>query len=121
MGISGSNLVRVVSGLMLLLLAVLCVGAMDAGEVEQNWAAKQQCSGSIGECFQEEEEMGMDSESNRRSLVKKKFYISWQAMSRNNVPCSKRGFSYYNCGRTTLANPYTRGCTKITRCDRDTG
>jgi len=123
MVVSGSSLVRVVSGLLLLLLVVVSVGAMDADDGLLNWTAKQrQCSGSIGECFdEEEEEMLMDSESNRRSLWWRRSYISYGALSRDRVPCRRRGVSYYNCRRGKQANPYTRGCSRITRCARDTG
>jgi len=122
MVVSGSSLVRVVLGLLLLLLVAVSVGAMDAGDGVLNWTAKQiQCSGSIGECLDEDEEMLMDSESNRRSLWWKRTYISYGALARNRVPCQKRGVSYYNCRRGSQANPYHRGCSRITRCARDTG
>jgi len=122
MEVSGSNLFRAASVLLLLLLAAVYVGAMDAGDDVLNWAVKQgHCSGSIGGCFDKEEEMLMDSESNRRSLWWKKTYISYGALTRDRVPCAKRGVPYYNCGRGSQANPYTRACTRITRCARDTG
>nr|XP_034594122.1 rapid alkalinization factor-like [Setaria viridis]TKW18696.1 hypothetical protein SEVIR_5G448200v2 [Setaria viridis] len=43
-------------------------------------------------------------------------YISYDAMSRGRVPCSYRGASYYNCRPGGPANPYSRGCSQITRC-----
>lgn len=43
-------------------------------------------------------------------------YISYGALRRDNVPCSVRGASYYNCRPGAQANPYTRGCSAITRC-----
>lgn len=43
-------------------------------------------------------------------------YISYDAMSRGRVPCSYRGASYYNCRPGAPANPYSRGCSAITRC-----
>merc|ERR1712137_1308680 len=48
-------------------------------------------------------------------------YISYDALKKNNVPCSQRGRSYYNCNRNTRANPYNRGCTYITHCARNLG
>ncbi len=45
-------------------------------------------------------------------------YISYGALGKNNVPCSKRGLSYYNCQPGAQANPYTRGCSVISRCAR---
>ncbi|XP_076891737.1 rapid alkalinization factor 23-like [Bidens hawaiensis] len=60
----------------------------------------------------------MDSETNRRILATNRRYISYGALSKNNVPCSRRGASYYNCRSGGQANPYTRGCSAITRCRR---
>ncbi|KAL9356066.1 hypothetical protein Peur_049319 [Populus x canadensis] len=74
------------------------------------------CKGSIAECMAEDgEEFEMDTEINRRILATTK-YVSYGALQRNNVPCSRRGASYYNCQRGAQANPYSRGCSRITRC-----
>ena len=43
-------------------------------------------------------------------------YISYLALSRDSVPCSQRGASYYNCRPSGAANPYSRGCSAITQC-----
>ncbi|CAN8311045.1 unnamed protein product [Cochlearia groenlandica] len=76
------------------------------------------CHGSIAECIgTEEEEEEMDSEINRRILATTK-YISYQSLKRNSVPCSRRGASYYNCQNGAQANPYSRGCSSISRCRR---
>ncbi|KAJ8529526.1 hypothetical protein K7X08_036361 [Anisodus acutangulus] len=75
----------------------------------------ESCKGNIGECVAEEEEFGLDNESNRRILATKK-YISYGALQKNSVPCSRRGASYYNCKPGAQANPYSRGCSAITRC-----
>ncbi|KAJ1412631.1 Rapid ALkalinization Factor [Sesbania bispinosa] len=72
------------------------------------------CEGSIEECIADGE-FGMDSESHRRILATSQ-YISYKALQRNTVPCSRRGASYYNCKPGADANPYNRGCTTITRC-----
>ncbi|OVA15656.1 Rapid ALkalinization Factor [Macleaya cordata] len=75
----------------------------------------------------EEEEFGEEAGigvAGRRSLVWKTmhYYISYGALSANRVPCPPRsGRSYYtnNCYRSnTPAQPYSRGCSKITRCRR---
>ncbi|XP_052188529.1 rapid alkalinization factor-like [Diospyros lotus] len=82
--------------------------------------ATGECRGSMAECMaleEEEEEFQMDSEINRRILAGRR-YISYGALSRNRVPCSRRGASYYNCRRGGSANPYQRGCSAITRCRR---
>ncbi|CAN1161479.1 Protein RALF-like 33 [Linum perenne] len=63
-----------------------------------------------------EEEFGMESEISRRVLQQANRYISYGALQRNTVPCSKRGASYYNCQNGGQANPYQRGCSAITRC-----
>ncbi|XAR48698.1 hypothetical protein NMG60_11031597 [Bertholletia excelsa] len=76
------------------------------------------CQGSIAECLGgAEEEFMLDSETNRRILAGRR-YISYGALSRNTVPCSRRGASYYNCRVGAQANPYSRGCSRITRCRR---
>ncbi|CAN6982417.1 unnamed protein product [Brassica oleracea var. botrytis] len=91
-----------------------------------------ECRGTIAECsvsaaFGDEgdlfygggmgAEFEMDSEINRRMLATRR-YISYGALRRNTVPCSRRGASYYNCRRGAQANPYSRGCSVITRCRR---
>ncbi|KAL3538154.1 hypothetical protein ACH5RR_001520 [Cinchona calisaya] len=67
------------------------------------------------ELIGDEEEFELDSESNRRILATTR-YISYGALQRNSVPCSRRGQSYYNCRPGAPVNPYTRGCSAITRC-----
>ncbi|KAF4364482.1 hypothetical protein F8388_007059 [Cannabis sativa] len=72
------------------------------------------CEGSIAECMAENE-FDMDSEINRRILATTD-YISYGALQRNTVPCSRKGASYYNCKQGAEANPYNRDCSSITRC-----
>ncbi|KAF7851198.1 hypothetical protein BT93_L4343 [Corymbia citriodora subsp. variegata] len=79
------------------------------------------CQSGLGECDEFDLEPEMDSEINRRLLAARRRYISYNAMKRNSVPCSRRGRSYYNCNRMKKANPYKRGCSAITRCRRITG
>ncbi|XP_022749035.1 protein RALF-like 33 [Durio zibethinus] len=84
---------------------------------------KSECRGSIAECLMLGEEQSSDfdaefamgSEISRRILATTR-YISYGALSRNTVPCSRRGASYYNCQPGAQANPYSRGCSRITRC-----
>ncbi|XP_020227848.1 protein RALF-like 33 [Cajanus cajan] len=78
---------------------------------------KSGCRGSVAECSLLDEEFLMDSETNRRILAGRR-YISYGALRRNTVPCSRRGASYYNCRPGAQANPYRRGCSAITRCRR---
>ncbi|CAI9087430.1 OLC1v1021497C1 [Oldenlandia corymbosa var. corymbosa] len=77
------------------------------------------CNGRVGDCIDESEEMMLDSESNRRLLAQSR-RISYGALNKNNVPCNQRGSSYYNCGSHQAVNPYSRGCTRISRCTRNT-
>ncbi|KAK1583365.1 hypothetical protein Q3G72_023061 [Acer saccharum] len=70
----------------------------------------------------EDNEMLFDTDSARRQLKGGSRYISYGALKANQVPCNKRGQSYYNCQRSQRANPYTRGCSAITstKCKRYT-
>nr|GMD63080.1 protein RALF-like 24 [Ipomoea batatas]GMD65805.1 protein RALF-like 24 [Ipomoea batatas] len=80
---------------------------------------KRGCVGKSNECTAmavEEEEM--DSESNRRVLLMRKRYISYETLRRDLVPCDMPGASYYNCKGPGKANTYNRGCEIITRCAR---
>ncbi|KAL9235026.1 hypothetical protein vseg_009827 [Gypsophila vaccaria] len=65
----------------------------------------------------DELEFELDSMSNRRILAQTS-YISYGALNKNRVPCSRRGASYYNCQPGAQANPYRRGCSTISRCRR---
>ncbi|KAK4339656.1 hypothetical protein RND71_041118 [Anisodus tanguticus] len=96
---------------------VSMVAAGDSGTYDWMMPVRsgESCKGNIGECIAEEEEFGLDNESNRRILATKK-YISYGALQKNSVPCSRRGASYYNCKPGAQANPYSRGCSAITRC-----
>lgn len=66
----------------------------------------------VGDLIREENEMLMDSEPNRRR------YISYGALGADNIPCGRKGQSYYDCNDRAQANPYHRGCTVITHCAR---
>ncbi|KAG6766983.1 hypothetical protein POTOM_028162 [Populus tomentosa] len=62
--------------------------------------------------------------ASRRSLLWRRmhYYISYGALSANRIPCPARsGRSYYshNCFKSRIpVNPYSRGCSSITRCRR---
>ncbi|KAE8816806.1 rapid alkalinization factor 1 precursor [Hordeum vulgare] len=80
------------------------------------------CRGTVGECM---EYFGVDGEGEgevaamagkRRVLQGGSGYIGYDALRRDNVPCSERGASYYNCQPGAEANPYSRGCSAITQC-----
>lgn len=77
---------------------------------------------SVGDLIGDDNEMLMESESDRRQLRRAPTnrYISYGALKANQVPCGRRGHSYYNCQKRQKANPYKRGCSAITHCARDT-
>lgn len=101
-------------------VAALLLSTAEAGSGDFGWIPARNpssCQGSIAECMAEGGggEFEMDSESNRRILATTK-YISYGALQANNVPCSRRGASYYNCQPGAEANPYTRSCSAATQC-----
>ncbi|VAH68394.1 unnamed protein product [Triticum turgidum subsp. durum] len=63
-----------------------------------------------------EDEEGCGGEATLRRHLGGGGYIGYDALRRNAVPCSVRGASYYNCRPGGQANPYSRGCSSITRC-----
>ncbi|XP_042038147.1 rapid alkalinization factor-like [Salvia splendens] len=105
--------------LALCLIASILILQASAGGDHDGWmmpAVRSGCRGTIAECLADgDDEFDLDSESNRRILATTR-YISYGALQRNNVPCSRRGASYYNCRPGAQANPYRRGCSAITRC-----
>ncbi|KAG0535973.1 hypothetical protein BDA96_03G024000 [Sorghum bicolor] len=88
------------------------------------------CSGPMSQCdVDEAEELGLSGggfpagDTIRRTLAARQptnRYISYAALRADQVPCNKRGRSYYsNCASQQAANPYRRGCSAITRCARN--
>ncbi|PNT70127.1 hypothetical protein BRADI_2g06280v3 [Brachypodium distachyon] len=103
-------------------------GAMGGDLDSMQPRAAPACDGAVGECgVDEDEELGTGGgagagEALRRSLARKPTarYISYGALKADQVPCNKRGQSYYtNCANMKQANPYQRGCSAITRCARN--
>ncbi|XAR58456.1 hypothetical protein NMG60_11013851 [Bertholletia excelsa] len=101
-----------------LVFAAVIVSATAGGD-HHRWGLAPKtdgCQGSLADCMAGGDgEFDMDSEINRRVLATTK-YISYGALQSNTVPCSQRGASYYNCQPGAQANPYSRGCSTITRC-----
>ncbi|GAB4855586.1 hypothetical protein Ancab_024209 [Ancistrocladus abbreviatus] len=96
----------------------ITVDASGEFDTQMGWLpTRSGCRGSVAECLADGEEFELDSEISRRILATTR-YISYGALNKNSVPCSRRGASYYNCRPGASANPYTRGCTAITRCRR---
>ncbi|XP_022989011.1 protein RALF-like 4 [Cucurbita maxima] len=50
----------------------------------------------------------------------RKRFLTYYALSKNNIPCGRRGHSYYDCKKRRRINPYRRGCAAITGCARFT-
>ncbi|KAG2316951.1 hypothetical protein Bca52824_020073 [Brassica carinata] len=79
---------------------------------------------SHGDAFDIDGGESFEDVADRRSLYwkRKRYYISYGALSANRVPCPPRsGRSYYthNCFRARgPVHPYRRGCSSITRCRR---
>ncbi|KAK7284660.1 hypothetical protein RJT34_19410 [Clitoria ternatea] len=103
---------------MFMVAMIMFPAPISGGISEQRlrWVPKTTtpCQGSIEECIAEGE-VGIETESHRRILATSQ-YISYKALQRNSVPCSRKGASYYNCKPGAEANPYSRGCPAITRC-----
>lgn len=114
--------------LLILALSFVAVGYMSVDAKGHNSPSqltltRPVCSGSMAECLvgdelDELDEFMLDSETNRRILKSRSNYVSYGAMNKNRVPCSRRGASYYNCRPGAKANPYKRGCSNISRCRR---
>ncbi|XP_020088332.1 protein RALF-like 19 [Ananas comosus] len=119
--------------LLLLLLSVAC--AAHSAPLDADWGLArldfeddeltQACDGTVGECADKDDEDGSaeaEYVDTRRGLAAaypgRTRFISYGALMKNRVPCSRRGQSYYNCRRRRRANPYHRGCSIITRCAR---
>ena len=94
------------------LLAARCHAGAESFGSEISWMGAVTGSGDFGLIG---EEFEMDTEVNRRILATQR-YISYAALNKNAVPCSRRGASYYNCRPGASSNPYRRGCSAITRC-----
>ncbi|XP_010241287.1 PREDICTED: protein RALF-like 19 [Nelumbo nucifera] len=82
-------------------------------------APRTTCNGRVGDCIDESEEM-MDPSGHKRGrqLFKTNKFISYEALKKNKVPCPRPGDSYYNCRKSKTVNPYRRGCSVITYCQR---
>ncbi|TKY54150.1 RALF 33 [Spatholobus suberectus] len=125
----GSSTTRTTLCAFFLVCAILAVHVAQSSSATLDFAGdldtfflplKSGCRGSVAECSllaDDDTEFLMDSETNRRILAGRS-YISYGALRRNTVPCSRRGASYYNCRPGAQANPYRRGCSAITRCRR---
>ncbi|CAI0551176.1 unnamed protein product [Linum tenue] len=115
---AASNLICVIFMMLLVSLSPAAVQSSGGGGGVEGWLPLRSSSeGLISDVMAADgEEFAMDSEISRRVLQSSGRYISYGALQRNTVPCSRRGASYYNCRAGAQANPYSRGCSAITRC-----
>ncbi|CAO2184621.1 unnamed protein product [Urochloa humidicola] len=100
-----------------LLLVLLALAAVTrAGEVPSAAASLGWELGAVVGAAEDDEFGFPGGDSVARRVLQGGGYISYGALRRDNVPCSVRGASYYNCRPGGQANPYSRGCSAITRC-----
>ncbi|XP_015688641.2 rapid alkalinization factor-like [Oryza brachyantha] len=113
-GFLSANVLLVAAALLLLALA-WGARAAGAGDVPLSWEL-----GVVGGGGEEEEDSFGFSTAGEAAVVRRVLqgqgYISYGALRRDTTPCSVRGASYYNCHPGGQANPYSRGCSAITRC-----
>ncbi|KAI8574724.1 hypothetical protein RHMOL_Rhmol01G0376500 [Rhododendron molle] len=117
---SSFHFLLLVVSLVVVMMSLPTAGASGGHREQGSWAAVKPsgCQGS--ECVTGEGEFDMDSEIKRRKLYSG-YFICYEALQSDFVPCSQRGQSYYNCGEGADANPYNRGCNAITQCRSDYG
>ena len=106
-------------GVKLLFIFGLLILAIVARSVNATYPLTKSCINGQG-CIGDDDELEslMDSETNRRQLARGRRYIGYDALKKNNVPCNRRGRSYYDCNKRRRNNPYRRGCSAITHCYR---
>ncbi|KAF0905525.1 hypothetical protein E2562_007322 [Oryza meyeriana var. granulata] len=102
--------------LLALLLALAGGAAAVAGEVPLSLELGVGGSRNDGFGFSSAEEAAADGAAVVRRVLQGQRYISYGALGPATTPCSLRGASYYNCRPGGQANPYSRGCSVITRC-----
>ncbi|KAM0840869.1 hypothetical protein ACQ4PT_059357 [Festuca glaucescens] len=85
---------------------LLC--ANGGGGIDGVVTLVENCDGTatLGQCWS-------GDELARKPTTK---YISYAALRADQIPCNKRGQSYYNdcASQGKPVNPYTRGCSAIT-------
>lgn len=100
---------------LLLLVLALAALARASGSGDVSASSLSWDLGVVG--AGDDEEFGFPGgDAVARRVLQGGGYLSYGALRRDNVPCSVRGASYYNCRPGGQANPYSRGCSAITRC-----
>nr|GLL34824.1 rapid alkalinization factor-like [Ipomoea trifida] len=101
---------------LLLLLVVAANLALSLVAQSTNMYVNPASVGSVGRIdVDDTEEMMLDSVSSRRVLFHYR-YLSYSVLQKDKIPCGRRGPSYYNCHIHRPIRPYTRGCSRFTRC-----
>ncbi|KAJ1692126.1 hypothetical protein LUZ63_008824 [Rhynchospora breviuscula] len=113
------NTTKALLSLLIVIVAIsLTLASSSSSSSELGWAPLQPACrggfGKLGECL--DLELGIDSSESSRRILASSGYIGYDALRRDSTPCSQRGASYYNCRPGAQANPYSRGCSAITRC-----
>ncbi|KAM0894511.1 hypothetical protein ACQ4PT_024462 [Festuca glaucescens] len=107
--------VRAVAVALVVAVAACCqlLCADGGGGIDGVVTLLESCDGkaTLGQCW-------VGAELARKPTTK---YISYAALRADQIPCNKGGQSYYqDCASQGKAvNPYTRGCSAITRCARN--
>ncbi|KAJ4775845.1 Rapid alkalinization factor [Rhynchospora pubera] len=116
------NTTKALLSLLIVIVAIslTLASASPSGSSELGWAPVQPACrggfGKLGECLDLELGIEIDSSESNRRILASSGYIGYDALQRDSTPCSQRGASYYNCRPGAQANPYSRGCSAITRC-----
>jgi hypothetical protein len=107
---------RIAAAVALVVAVAACCQLLcaDGGGVDGVVTLLESCDGTastLGQCW-------AGDELARKPAAR---YISYAALRADQIPCNKRWQSYYyDCGSQGKAvNPYTRGCSAITRCARN--
>ncbi|XP_019189477.1 PREDICTED: protein RALF-like 1, partial [Ipomoea nil] len=95
--------------LLLLVVANVALSAVVESTMYSDPASVGAASSGIMD-FDDAEEMMLDSESSRRMLFRTR-YLSYSVLRKDQIPCGKKGPSYYFCHSHHPIRPYTRGCS----------
>ncbi|WVZ67549.1 hypothetical protein U9M48_016607 [Paspalum notatum var. saurae] len=84
--------------------------AADDDDADYGYGGVACTGGTVGDCA------APSRATTRRRELGGGGTIAYSALQKDRTPCSYRGASYYNCGPSGAANPYSRGCSAITQC-----
>ncbi|CAI9754978.1 unnamed protein product [Fraxinus pennsylvanica] len=95
-------------------VAVMAQSSMDNDMMRGAFYVRGHVGGSFLGVLDMNQILQMEAESGRRNLNQQRKYISYSAIDMNNVPCGRRGHSYYDCN-AHLAAPKRRGALGLIR------